>query len=50
MVGVDGHQGSVLTEWQRQFARNADFSNITARSSSFLRIAVLATGRGEGIR
>jgi lipoprotein-anchoring transpeptidase ErfK/SrfK len=42
MVGVSGHQGSVLTEWQRLFARRADFLNRTAGSHSFWRIAVLA--------
>jgi hypothetical protein len=41
MAGVNGHQGSVLTEWQRFFSRKADFLNNTAFSNSFWRIAVL---------
>jgi L,D-transpeptidase-like protein len=41
MVSVYGHQGSVLTEWQRLFARKAAFPN-TAGSNRFWPIAVLA--------
>lgn len=41
MAGVNGYQGSALTEQRRFFSRKADFLNNTAFSNSFWRIAVL---------
>jgi hypothetical protein len=41
MAGVNGYDGSALTERQRFFSRKADFLNNTAFSNSFWRIAIL---------
>ena len=41
MVGVDGHQGPVLTGWQRFFSRKANLLNHTAFSNALWRMAVL---------